>query len=275
MHRALVVLGRLPGCAMFCATGVVLLSVCGGKAVDSAGGTKVDAGSGMGAADLGASGAGGAEEAEGGTASGADGTVGERSADSGSGLDGAEPALVELPSRQTVTFNLRNGASEKWVVTRGSDCAPFVIEGLRLIPAYNCLCECSPPTQGATYLAYVAPNEKLVVTWDARQWVTWMTLRDCATLGWSGRPPATEVHSVMQPVEAGIYRATFGYEEAPPSGLQASSCQLSGQDYSCEARGPGFPVVPADNKICSSAKTVQQDFVLPGGGDVLVDVNLN
>jgi hypothetical protein len=222
-----------------------------------------------GAAGMGGSGGSGALGGSGGADAGNADASG-RDADGSTDADAAPP--TEMPSRQSVTFNLHNnGATEKWVVTKGQRCTPFAIGGVELVPPYNCACECpAPPPLGATYFTHVAPNETLTVTWDARQLVEWETAVDCATRGWPGIA-GSELHYVMQPVAAGSYRATFGYETAmPPVG---DACSASGQDYSCSLRQLEYFGV---QEICGSTKTAVQDFTLSAdGGAVSVDVNLN
>ena len=190
--------------------------------------------------------------------------AGKGGASGSAAFDSGGPAQMppDIPSRQTVTFRLNNGASEKWVVTAVVRGVAFSIKDLVVsrFMDVSCgcrwLCEVGMDGCGPISLTHVAPNETLSIVWDARHFV-----RGEVPVACPDSPDAAGyvIHWVAEPAAAGTYVVTFGYDDTAPTA--ADGCNPQGQDYSCAACLP-----PKDS--------VQQSFVLPPSGDVTVDVSL-
>jgi hypothetical protein len=213
----------------------------------------------------------------GGSGGGGDGGSGGDGGCFGSCSDAAPPS--DIPSRQTVTFELSNQTgADRFVVTQGWYCDDFGIASgpggaaLPLELGFQCLCECpNPGPVQATAYHRVAPGASYRLTWDARSLVTWSELYDCATHGWPGVPPQNEVFGAHQPVGAGPYRVTFAIEQTLPSRCSPTS----GDDYTCTMEQPPIGMWPTTiAQICPSLAPQTVGFTLPQSGDLSLPVAL-
>jgi len=214
----------------------------------------------------GGSGGGGA----GGGVGGGDGGTGGFGGDAGGGGTGG--MLMDIRSRQTVTFDITNGAAaDRYVVTSGHYCDDYALsfQGTE-VPrtlGFQCLCEC--PNPGMSFaMGYhqIAPGASYRTTWDARVLMTYSDPYDCAAHGWPGLPPTTELVGIHQPVGAGMYSVTFGVERSLPD-----NCQNQGSgDFLCT--GPSGMVLPIQ-QICT-ASVQPFAFTLPPMGDITVPITL-
>lgn len=176
--------------------------------------------------------------------------------------------VTEMPSRATVRF--RFAATSGWVATAGRYCLPMAIErvdgtALQLGSTAGCLCECAAPPPPAV-TAIRALDGTAEVVWDGRALATCTNAVDCATRGWPGQGIQYETRAAMQPVAAGMYRATFPvYADAP------RQCAGTGTMLTCTTP-PGPPMIGGPIALCSAPMRATVGFALPASGEVVVDV---
>ena len=203
-------------------------------------------------------------------------------ADAGSILNGgtcARTPAVEIAARQTVTIAVKNSlGADAWLVTRGDSCAPFgigVFDGLndnvvyfQTLAAYQCNCiECHrPPDMRASSYRRVKMGETYVLTWPATSVVACTEEMACPM----GAPVKRWV-AANQPVGAGLYRITVGYQTSAPGG----PCTQSGEDWTCPSSMNGSgPAPPFFEGLCDAPSIAQVQFTLPDSGDVMATVEL-
>jgi hypothetical protein len=263
-----------------CCSFLLLLAACGksNSSPDAPGSFGGDAGKAAGG-DAGKAAAGSAGSSKGGSAVG--GAVQEAGSDGGgapsSGAAGAAGTAgtagaagsPDEPSKQTVTFEVTNGATApRSVAIEGAGCTPFMIlatDPARLVrtsaanPCGPCM-QCPNPPSGTKRVAELAPGQSVELSWDARQVSVAQQTAMC-----NGTPtPYTSV--VASPVEAGSYRVRVAVFSTKPPG--------------CSANGACDPPVTTVQEalpyadLCSSSAQVEADFELPAEGDVTVPVTI-
>lgn len=179
--------------------------------------------------------------------------------------------MAEMPSRATVRFRFRGTSG--WLATQGRYCSGMVIErvGGGVVPRVfgaGCLCECAaPPPPSVSQVR--ALNGAQELTWDGRGLVSCSVAVDCATRGWPGVGVQFTYQSVMQPVAAGRYRASFAtYTEAPFNCRGDADAGM----LDCTAP-PGPPMLGhSGDSLCNADATLSVEFDLPASGEVVVDV---
>ena len=219
----------------------------------------------------------------GGGAGGGDGGTGGIGGDAGAGGTGGMP--TDIPSIQTVTFDLHNGSvADRYVVISGYYCDDYAISNVGMaIPrniGFQCLCECpNPGSPYATRFHHVSPGASYQVTWDARVLLTYYDPYDCAAHGWPGLPPTMELFGVHQPVPASTYTVTFGIERGlppncTPTGTDDWDCTNGfGGDSGGTTGGGGGPP-PLIQQICASSAAQSFNFTLPPMGNLTVPIAL-
>jgi len=208
----------------------------------------------------------------------------------GSELD-AGPACVahpepppDVPSRQTVRFHFVS-SSPGYVVSKGSECLPFVIEAsgdggmtpiLLDVRRNDSNCEGSQYYQALPAGAIaLGQNGGATLTWDARRLEAHLLCVDCAAQGWGTSSSPLTLYTRV-PVAPDHYRATFAVLDSLPA-----NCKAVDGGVSCE-RWPGPADMSHDQllKLCPSSRTLTVDFELPSPGNVDsasgdVDVTVN
>lgn len=191
--------------------------------------------------------------------------------------DAAPP--IEIPSQQTVTFEVSTAAPEgRYLVTQGYYCDAFgiAITGGAAIPqsiGFQCLCECpNPGAPIATRYHFINAGQTYPVTWDARQLVTYSEPYDCAAHGWPGVPPTTQLFGVHQPVGPTRYTAAIPNRRDLPPGCNAIAGTA---DFDCSGNVPTMGAPPSSiQAVCSDAAATYVDFDLPYMTNLTVPVTL-
>lgn len=238
------------------------VSACGGQAVEDDSVSPTPGGhTGTGVTTGGTAGTGGAT-----------GGIAEAGVPATGGAPVALP--VEIPSRQTVHFELTNASSEvRYVAVDGEYCDPFPItrvDGATRTPLlledeYQCGCECPvPPDPAVTRYTAVLPGETRTLDWDARAMVTASIPLDCSQWGTT----ASRTVAAWQPVASGQYEAKFKVEAAIPPWCTELGAAPNAADLACTSRTyDGF-------SRCSWTVAATVPFSLPAEGDLTVPVTL-
>jgi len=187
---------------------------------------------------------------------------------------GAKETPTSTASKQTVTFAITNGSGEdRWLVSRGVYCTASAIGGLSIAMGFTCECECpNPGSPRVESYRRLKAGETFTITWDARALVTYPEAIDCEARGWKGAPPQTVTRGVLQPVAAGTYTFTAGYESTLPA-----RCTPSGDEATCPWMYGGYvgSLPPTIATRCESSKAATATVTLPAEGDVTVPVTID
>lgn len=220
----------------------------------------------------------GGQRADAGSSAGSGGKSTSLDAGRDASVDVAPPP-AEIPSKQTVTFNITNATtSDQYVVTDGWYCTPFGIDkvsdggvaSLFLQTGFPCPCEC-PAVGPPVPLTFrrIGPGESFSMTWDARDLVTYTEAYDCSH-DWPGEGVQHFLTGVAVPVNVGTYRVTFGMESTLPT-----ACSDAGPSYRCDTQSGGGSPAPDDlAAICPTTKTATATFFVPAAGNVVVPVSI-
>jgi hypothetical protein len=178
-----------------------------------------------------------------------------------------------LPSTQTITVRVTNaGAAEVWVMTRGAQCSALGIErlspspeavyltGTSLLPGNFC---CGSGTScdfdvGPAAYGRLLPGETMDMPWDARGLVADPCMLECRTDQYSQL-------TAFQPVPAGRYTVSVGYENAP-------GCVLDKTTGTTGLCSTPFGGVASLEKQCAGTTYANAQFELQAGVNLVVPV---
>lgn len=172
----------------------------------------------------------------------------------------------EVPSSQTVTFDVTNTSTlAVYVMTEGTFCDAFDV-GVSRNLGFQCGCECPPPPKphGRVYVR-VDPGMSHTITWDARALVEVPYTEHCA-LPVSDQT-APRVAGVPQPAVPGSYSVDVAYETTIPDG-----CSVNGMFLECDTLEPAEETPPLVAELCPATQLESVAFTLPATGDVTVPV---
>ena len=255
---------------------LLLFTVACGRSpiTHGSGGTGGSGGSIAGGGGRGGTGATGIGGRGGGAGGGLGGTgaaaTGGSAGTGGSGRGGSGGALVEEPSKQTVTFHLTTSAgASRWVGFNGMGCSVFSIERRNptaivhtalASPCGPCA-SCPNPPSGTTVVRAVTTASSVDILWDARETTA---VRETVTCGDGGF--GSYDHAFSKPVPPGRYVARLAAFGSLPA-----SCGTNGI---CSPPVTTIEMALPYASICASDAPVEVEFDLPATGNLTVPVSV-